>query len=99
MLPLAHDLDSQRTQHNLVDQARHSDSSHGQQCIKPVLRGDKSRKTQRASTFAGSQGYCHGQGSLQGEIDGEDGRLQTGELRARQGAEGHDATDKGLESC
>lgn len=96
MLSLAHDVRRQRAQHNEVDQPSQGDGGHGQQGVKAVLWVCKTREAQRLSTSAGSQGYRHGQRCLQGEVDGEDGSLQTGELWARQGAESHDTTDEGL---
>lgn len=96
MLPLAHDINRQRTQHKQIDQPRHRNGGHGQHGVKSVFGSSEPRQTQCLATFAGSQCHCHRQSGLQGEVDGEDGRLQTGELRARQSAEGDNAADKGL---
>lgn len=41
----------------------------------------------------------NGQDRLQTEVDGEDFRLQGGELRPGEDAEGHDAADEALEDC
>lgn len=83
MFPLPHNVDSQRTQHNVIDQACNRDSSHWEQCVEPVLGCHEARKAQHTSTFASGQGYCDGQCSLHGEVDGKDGSLQAGELRTR----------------
>lgn len=96
VLTLAHDVGRQRAQPKHVDQSGQGDGGQGQQGVQTVLWGGESRDTQSLSTTAGSQSHCHGQGCLQREIDREDGGLQTGELRARQGAEGDNTTDEGL---
>lgn len=96
VLSLAHDPSRQRTQPKHVDQSGQSNGSHGQQGVEAVLWGYKTRDTQSLSTSAGSQSHRHRQGCLQREVDGEDGGLQTGELRTRQGAEGDNSTNEGL---
>lgn len=96
MLPLAHDFRRQRAQHKQIDQSGQGDGGHRQQSVEAVLWGYEARETQCLSTSAGSQGHRNGQGRLQGKVDGEDGGLQTGELRARQGAESDNTTDEGL---
>lgn len=94
MLALAHHIDSNGAEDKHVDQTGHCYSCHGQESVKTVLGCNETRNSQGLSTAGSGQGDHYRQCSLQREIDGEDGGLQTSELGSRESAEGNEAPDK-----
>ena len=88
MLPLAHHLRRERTQHKHVDQPRNHGRGHWKKGLKAVLSGYETRKTEGLSAFAGSQCNNNRGGRLDGEIDGKCCSLQLGELRAWKRSKG-----------
>jgi hypothetical protein len=94
VLALAHHIDSDGAQNKHVDQAGHSHRCHWQKGVETVLGCHETRDSKGLSTARSGQGDHHWQCSLQGEIDREDGGLQTSELGPRESAEGNEASDK-----
>ena len=105
MFPLLHDLRRRGAQVKPVDQTRGKDRHDRDEGATAAGFGEEaaesggSGETGEGSAGAGAgvgEGQQDGQGALQAEVDGEDGRLETGELGARQAAVGDDAVDEGL---
>lgn len=96
VLALPHDLDGQWTQHKHVDQACDGNGCHWQERVQPILRGQKSRETEGLTASACCQSHDDWKRGLHREIDREYSSLQAGELRPRQGAEGHNPAHEGL---
>lgn len=103
MLPLPHTLGSSRSHHSQVGNTGQKNGSNGGQNRPPVIRvqnaGDPSGTSgpKRRGGAGIGQGENDGDGSLHGEVDGEDLGHEGGELRAGEDLEGDDASYEGLE--
>lgn len=105
MLPLPHDPCGRRSHHQQIRQACSEHCHEWSQHPEPIPRFSHTRepgRTEKSSSrisrsLAGiGQGQYHRQSGLQGEVDGEDGLLQRGELGSWQSPVGHNAPYEGL---
>lgn len=94
VLTLAHHVDGDGTQNKHVHQASHCHSCHRQESVEAVLRRHKTREAKGLSAAGGGQSNHYWQCSLQREVDGEDGGLETRKLRPRECTERDESSDK-----
>jgi hypothetical protein len=99
MLPLPHNLSRNRPHSHKICQARHEHGQQRRQHVQPILRLKHSGKTGWSESsgcpFARvCQGEDDRESGLHGEVDGEDGLLEGGELGAGQSPVGYYASDE-----
>lgn len=93
---LRHDVGGRGQQNHEVEQSRREHGGNGRQRRPPVRGGQQAVEAQEGRVPRVGDGQHHGRRGLEGEVDGEELRLDGGELRALQGLEHDNAADEGL---